>query len=526
MVAPVSQRSSASLSKSSLSPAGIRPPAATGTIGRSALALACLAGLGLIAHIDFLAFHLVAELATVVVSFMVFAVAAGSYRFHHNAYLLLLGGAYFWVGLLDLAHALTYRGMGLFGVTTANLATQMWLSARVIETVALVAAPWFLSRRQPLSLYKVVAIFGWLSAALLGCTLGGLMPDAYIDGTGLTSFKVVIEWCLVAGLLVSMIELMRKRALLPRPSYAPLLCAIALTIATELLFTLYTGVSGTINTLGHMTKFVSFWLVLEALVSTTLTQPFEMIARTSSTYDCIPIPTLVVNGQGRIIQVNQTTCDWLDMPLDQIIGDTFLGLLNINPTLAQSRRITAAFESTTPLADEEIVDTVRGRTILMSAAPPGSSTGSDDTVMVVSLRDTSTHKALNRNLEIARSRVDIALLNSGQGLWDWGIRTNEIYFSPAIETMLGYQPGTWQNTLADWQDRIHPDDLPRVMYDLQRHLDGTSDRYDNTHRLRHRAGHWVWIHDQGRVVERDADGRPTRAVGTHTELAEETGELP
>jgi PAS domain S-box-containing protein len=126
---------------------------------------------------------------------------------------------------------------------------------------------------------------------------------------------------------------------------------------------------------------------------------------------------------------------------------------------------------------------------------------------------------MERALSVAKQRSEMALINSRQGLWDWNIKTGEVFFSPAMETMLGYDVGTWKRHVSAWERLLHPDDLPRVMSDLSRHLDGETPLYDNTHRLRHKDGHWVWVRDRGQVVERDQMGGAVRAVGTHSDVS-------
>jgi PAS domain S-box-containing protein len=473
--------------------------------------------LGLVARFDFLAFHLVAELFSVIAGLLVFTTAIGSYRLHRNTYLLVLGCAYFWVGGLDLAHTLTYQGMGLFGVTSANLATQLWLVARALEAASLLIAPFYLLRFRPLSPLKVMAVFAWLSAVLVSLIASGLMPEAYVDGRGLTPFKVISEWAIIVTLIAALGHMIYRRTLIPRPSYGPMVAALLLTITTELLFTLYVGVHGVINLVGHLLKFMSSWLVLEALVSSTLTRPFEMVARATDSFDGIPDPVLLINRHGLLVQINRATRQWMGKDLDAIVGRPLIDALHLDLDDDNTLFIQQAISTLSPLHDHEAVDTRRQRTILLSMAPFWNS--HKDAIMVVSLRDITERQAMERALSVAKQRAEMALVNSGQGLWDWNIKTGAVFFSPAIETMLGYQPGTWDRSISAWERLLHPDDLPQVMRDLSRHLEGETPLYDNTHRLRHKDGHWVWVRDRGKVVERDDKGAPARAVGTHSDVS-------
>jgi len=84
--------------------------------------------------------------------------------------------------------------------------------------------------------------------------------------------------------------------------------------------------------------------------------------------------------------------------------------------------------------------------------------------------------------------------------------------------MLGYSVEEVKPHLSSWMALGHPDDRARVNDALARHLHGETDHYETEHRLRHRSGDWIWVLDKGRVVERDGQGKPLRACGTHLDI--------
>lgn len=111
-----------------------------------------------------------------------------------------------------------------------------------------------------------------------------------------------------------------------------------------------------------------------------------------------------------------------------------------------------------------------------------------------------------------------ALDGVGDGLWDWSLPTSEVYFSPCLERMLGYAPGEFRSHVSEWEARVHPDDLPAVREQLERHLAGAIPFYRSEHRLRRKDDSYAWVLDRGVVVERDAQGRPLRMIGTHHDI--------
>jgi PAS domain S-box-containing protein len=114
-----------------------------------------------------------------------------------------------------------------------------------------------------------------------------------------------------------------------------------------------------------------------------------------------------------------------------------------------------------------------------------------------------------------------ALEGSGQGVWDWNILTNKVYYSRQWATMLGYDDGdTLKDGMEEWQERVHPDDREVCSRALQQHLLGHAPFHRCEHRLRHRDGSWRWVLSRGMVFEWTDEGRPARLVGTHTDITE------
>ncbi len=117
------------------------------------------------------------------------------------------------------------------------------------------------------------------------------------------------------------------------------------------------------------------------------------------------------------------------------------------------------------------------------------------------------------------ARTALALEGAALGLWDWNLVSGETRFDRRWCAMLGYSPHEIEDHVRAWEDRLHPDDRPVVQEQLQRYLSGALSQYTQDYRLRHRDGHWVWIHANGRIMARDAERRPTRMVGTHMDIS-------
>ncbi len=128
-------------------------------------------------------------------------------------------------------------------------------------------------------------------------------------------------------------------------------------------------------------------------------------------------------------------------------------------------------------------------------------------------RDISRRLALEQDLNDRDVQLRYALTEASDGLWDWNLLNNEVFFSPQLKRMLGYGPHEMTPTLDTWANNVHPEDAGRVRRALHEHIQGLRERYEAEYRLRNRNGHYLWVHDRGRVCERDAQGQPTRVVG-------------
>ncbi len=144
-----------------------------------------------------------------------------------------------------------------------------------------------------------------------------------------------------------------------------------------------------------------------------------------------------------------------------------------------------------------------------------------DTGLSVYFRDVTEQRARRRELRELSERLELALEGGDVGVWDWNVKTDAVTFDDRWAAMLGYDVEELSPDLSTWEDRIHPDDADAVRAALEPHLSGEVDQYQCDHRLRTKDGSWKWIRDRGRVVERDADGEPVRAVGIHIDVTEE-----
>lgn len=112
----------------------------------------------------------------------------------------------------------------------------------------------------------------------------------------------------------------------------------------------------------------------------------------------------------------------------------------------------------------------------------------------------------------------LAMCGANDGLWDWNLETNEVYYSPRWKSMLGYENNELAGNLSTWQKLVHPEDKDRVLTMVQDYLMGRADSFDVEMRMRHKAGHEVFVLSRAFLVHHDSDQKAVRLVGTHIDI--------
>jgi PAS domain S-box-containing protein len=275
----------------------------------------------------YLLFHVLIELFAVIVGIAIAIIAYYMYKFTRNDFLLFMGIGFFWTALLDLFHMLSYYGMNIFAdVTTQNPSTTLWIFARLFQITTLLVAPFI--RFDTISPRIVFALCGVLASGAYFGTFMGLFPLMYVVPEGLTITKIALEYTII---IVSMIAIMIYQN--NRDQYHPFMyrmirASLLFGMIAEGCFTLYVDVYGFMNFLGHIFKFLAYWMIFRGIVVTALKEPFSMMAKSSSTYDVIPVPVVVVDTDGIIRQINRATEDCSLKCSHDLVGNSNHDLLH------------------------------------------------------------------------------------------------------------------------------------------------------------------------------------------------------
>ncbi len=134
------------------------------------------------------------------------------------------------------------------------------------------------------------------------------------------------------------------------------------------------------------------------------------------------------------------------------------------------------------------------------------------------LRERTARRQAEAALKVSEERWQFVLDGAGEGVWDWNIRSGEVFRSTECAGILELLDQSAE--IQSEQGQIHPEDIPRLRESLMAHLDGQSEAFVNEHRIVRPNGAWSWVLTRGKVTSRDRKGRPIRMIGTHTDITE------
>jgi PAS domain S-box-containing protein len=241
---------------------------------------------------------------------------------------------------------------------------------------------------------------------------------------------------------------------------------------------------------------------------------FETVLETMST------AVFLKDTDGQYLLMNQACRDLFDVSDGEVAGltdDDIFPPAVAKKARSDDRRVT---ENGDVIEIEETVPTGAGNSVRLTRKSPVYDDDGEVTALCGVSTDITEQKRRERELTRLKERFELAVEGANLGVWDWDMTTDEVEFNEQWARMIGHSPDEIDPHIEEWERRVHPDDVGQVEDALEGHIAGETDLYDAEHRLRTADGDWKWIRTTGRVVERDEDGKPVRAVGIHLDIDE------
>ncbi len=483
-----------------------------------------LAGLIWSSHYNYLLFHTLAEGFSIAVAGAIFIIAWNTWDFSENGYLQFLGIAWLFIAGLDAVHTLAYKGMGIFPDYDANLPTQLWVAARYVESLSFLIAPAFLMRKP--RRYGTFGIYLGVSVVLLVLVFTRLFPVCYVEGEGLTQFKIVSEYVISLLLFVTIGRLFQRRVDFSPKVFPWLVATLVLTILSELAFTFYVSVYGLSNLVGHILKILAFYCIYHAIIRAGLRQPYALLFQESQYHN---------EQLWREIAEREKAEEALlrsEEALQAILNNTQQSFILIEPSYAirafnqvaarQGRAVfgqtmqcgQSIFDFVWPVDEESFTEhfqqALRGEIVTVEKVfsgetwfsftynPIHAETGEVVGICFNSVDITARKRAeealrqSEENFRLFFNHVDeaIALENANGSI---------IYISPAYEKIFGQPVEALLRDPAAFLEVIHPDDRERIaaIFARETNPDTAGQGYRTEYRIVRSDGEERWIASKG-----------------------------
>ncbi len=232
-------------------------------------------------------------------------------------------------------------------------------------------------------------------------------------------------------------------------------------------------------------------------------------------FDGVGFGVLLVDAETRqILEVNTAALRMLGLPKGEVLGricHKFVcpaeqgrcPVMDLGKTVDRSERVLCRCSGACmPVLKSVVPIDLEGRTVLLE-----------------SLVDISEQKSVQEALRISEQRYALAAQGANDGLWDWDLKTHEVYYSTRWKSMLGYEESEIDGNVDEWFRRVHPEDVLRLKTDLDRHLAGVTPHLEAEVRMAHKDGTYRWMLTRGEAV-RDKSGAPSRIAGSQTDITE------
>lgn len=237
-------------------------------------------------------------------------------------------------------------------------------------------------------------------------------------------------------------------------------------------------------------------------------------------FECSPNAIFVADLNGHCVDCNQAFLDLTGLRTkDQVYGTRVINYVHED----DRQRAFEDFELISAIGGtkniEYRVTSTDGRTLIVQVSATIISKESDSPHFILGMiTDITQQKLAEQSLRTSEERYSLALEGANDGIWDWDLENNCIYYSPRWKNLLGFNESEVNDEPDEWFDRIHPDDMPSVKSSIEAHLTGLSSHIETEFRMQHKNGSYLWVMARGNAIHTNGN-RPHRVAGSMTDIS-------
>ncbi|MGI6777942.1 MAG: MASE3 domain-containing protein [Acetivibrionales bacterium] len=232
----------------------------------------------------YLSWHTMFELSSILVSFSVFITSYYTYRQTKNLRLIFLGAVFLFMGLVDMFHTLSYKGMPAFFINDsccANRATTFWIISRLVGSAGILIAT-LIPKNKESSINKFLFAGGSIVFSIFSFIVTTYYPDAlpkmYIEGQGLTQSKIILEYVIVIFMVAAIIKLLNEYGKEKETAAILLAGGLLISVFSEFAFISYNDPYDIHNYIGHIYKVIAFYLIFRATFIVSVQKPYLQLS--------------------------------------------------------------------------------------------------------------------------------------------------------------------------------------------------------------------------------------------------------
>ena len=234
--------------------------------------------------------------------------------------------------------------------------------------------------------------------------------------------------------------------------------------------------------------------------------------------DSIPAHVYVKGTDFNYQYINKAAQDYFNIDKENIIGRSSDELFCDESTRIKLREQDRLVVESGQTIESEIIDQKKQHTFLYYKYPLINETNSTYAICVIAL-DITRLKDLTQQLQEKELLWKFAIEGAGDGVWDWNMETDDLFYSRIWKGMLGYTQDELMDNIQTWQNLLHSEDKAKAFEMLQAYLKGDTPLYVNEFRMRCKDGSYKWVLARGMVVTQDVNGKPLRMIGTHSDIS-------